>query len=1665
MNFTHIRTLNMKLKFTIFCFLFVFAVNAQVTMTTTGSYSQDFNTLSSTPAATPAWADNTTIASWYSQRTGAGAGTYVVGTGSSNAGALYSFGSASASDRALGTIGSGTPDDMAHGLLLRNTSGNTITNMTVAYTGEQWRDAKTSPVDVLTVWYKVSGSAITSLDAGNPAGWTAVTALNFSSPQNTSSSGIAINGNATANRTVFSAVTLPSLSLADNSYIMIKWDDPDNTGSDHGMAIDDVTVNWTVTPVGPCSDPVNQSSALATANVNTTGLDLSWANAASASGSVIVIRPTATAAAVPVDGTVYLPTTVWTTAAQINTNNRVFYTGSGTTVTGITGLTPGTQYTATVYSYNTASCYNTISPVSVDFYTLSTEPTTHPGAGTLVCSQTGASSLQLAFPAANTLGSAVGYVILMSTVATPTGVPADGTIYAAGATLGNGVVAGYTSVSGTDTTYAILGLDNGTTYYFSIIPFNSYLSVAATINYRTAATIRSTSCNTPNNPEITVRGIVGSNPTIPDGDTTPQGTNNTLFGTITVGQPGQAKQFRITNSGNAILNVSSITMVGGDNTNFVVSGITLPRTVAVGASVDFTVTFNPSAPAGTKQTTLTIANDDPNENPYDFVIRGTADVISSIEINVKGNGSSIPDNSIYPMGTNHTAFGVATVGVTTVVRTFTIESLGSGTLTLTGTPRVKISGANASMFTVTAQPSAATIAGGASLTFQITFNPTAPGSKVATVIIDNDDSNENPYNFNISGNADGVNNIYVYGNNNDVINGSTTTLSSNLTNFGGVAITTGLKQNTFVIGNFAGVATRYFSNIVISGADAAMFSVAANPSSASGGGFTSFTINFTPTSIGTKNATVTFRSYEDQALTDPDNIDPVYTFAISGIGENFNACGFASVQTIALQNFEDTPASPNWDYTYATDATIAITGGQLNNGSTLKDAFLDAKSFQMKGVGSGTPYEKTVISLAAVNTASYSNVNMSLRVAAFRITNSQGLDVNDVVYVETSIDGGANWSSEAVLAGNNNSRWDFATTGQFTTYYAGLNAGTRYSVTPGGIEYTGTAGISTINIRNLPSVSSLLVRISIEIDRDDEMYAIDNIKIEGQIASASIWNGGPTWVGGTPTSTTKAIINADYNTAINGSISACECQINSGATLTVDRGTVPYKYFEIEGKINNNGTLIRNSGGSIIQKDSGAINTGDATIYRTTSSYEKYDYVYWASPVADETMGSVFGSWRTDYAFSFDATQFEDLITYETGVAPADGFDDSAPWAWTNTGTLGKMDEGVGYIVMTPTAGSFPTTATVDFTGPIHNGTITVPLKISPTSGDYNLIGNPYASEIDANLFIPANLGSTTGTLYFWTHKWDISASNPGPGMYDFSSDDYALLTLVGGTATGNPSNSLSIPPNRYIPSEQGFFVEATAGTSVIFTNAMRARNFTSVFYRNAQEQEDANDEMDKIWINLQNDSGLFCQQLIAYSSKATLGVDPGYDGSAIKSNNALNFYSLIDDEQYRIQARPAFEDSDKVQLGYTSKYVGTLTMSIDKTEKRLNDGNTPVYIEDKMLNIIHNLKESPYSFATERGSFDDRFVLRYTDNNLGTGSFQTVNTVTVISNAGEIKVKASAKMNSLKVYDILGRELFNENTVDSKEYSIKGLNVNQQALVIKIQMENGQTVTRKIVF
>ena len=228
------------------------------------TYSQNFDSLAN--SGSPAWTNDSTLEGWY---LGTDAipvvSTYLVGTGSGTAGGFYSFGSSGSTDRALGGLGSnsyygGSGVGKGYiGLILQNQTGADINTLSVSYTGEQWRGGNTS-VQSLTFSYVVSSSLPTLTDSG-----TAYPALDFASPINTSAG--ALDGNSSNNRTELSS-TITGLTIPDGYYVLLRWTDLNDSGSDHGLAIDDLSVSANSLPMDAApyvssTVPANGSTAVA----------------------------------------------------------------------------------------------------------------------------------------------------------------------------------------------------------------------------------------------------------------------------------------------------------------------------------------------------------------------------------------------------------------------------------------------------------------------------------------------------------------------------------------------------------------------------------------------------------------------------------------------------------------------------------------------------------------------------------------------------------------------------------------------------------------------------------------------------------------------------------------------------------------------------------------------------------------------------------------------------------------------------------------------------------------------------------------------------------------------------------------------------------------------------------------------------------------------------------------------------------------------------------------------------------------------------------------------------------------------------------------------------------------------------------------------------------
>jgi hypothetical protein len=113
--------------------------------------------------------------------------------------------------------------------------------------------------------------------------------------------------------------------------------------------------------------------------------------------------------------------------------------------------------------------------------------------------------------------------------------------------------------------------------------------------------------------------VSGNNNTISAGSTTTSTSNATDFGQVMA--LSTSNTYTISNTGNADLTVSSISLSGTDASAFSVSGISLPATIAANGSSTFTMTFQPGN-TGVKNAVVTINNNDCHNTAFAFAIKG-----------------------------------------------------------------------------------------------------------------------------------------------------------------------------------------------------------------------------------------------------------------------------------------------------------------------------------------------------------------------------------------------------------------------------------------------------------------------------------------------------------------------------------------------------------------------------------------------------------------------------------------------------------------------------------------------------------------------------------------------------------------------------------------------------------------------------------------------------------------------------------------------------------------------------------------------------------------------------------------------------------------------------------------------------------------------------------
>ncbi|WP_333854247.1 T9SS type A sorting domain-containing protein [Epilithonimonas sp.] len=552
-------------------------------------------------------------------------------------------------------------------------------------------------------------------------------------------------------------------------------------------------------------------------------------------------------------------------------------------------------------------------------------------------------------------------------------------------------------------------------------------------------------------------------------------------------------------------------------------------------------------------------------------------------------------------------------------------------------------------------------------------------------------------------------------------------------------------------------------------------------------------------------------------------------------------------------------------------------------------------------------------------------------------------------------------------------------------------------------------------------------------------------------AQTTTWNGS-SWSNGNPNPSTDAIISGNFIQTLG--FSCKNLTINPGVQYTVKNG----QRLLIYGNFTNNGNLYLGNDAILTQISDNSVysGTGIATVERQANLKQK-DYNYWSAPVQGQNIYSF--STGTPHQYFFKYRETDDRFFSE-------GINSSSVFM-----------PGIGYAIRGKDTYSLtvPTTEVFLFSGALNNGTITVNLKKSNgVDKGYNLVGNPYPSNIAIKNFYNVNKNSIFPKLFFWTNINEVTRQQGS----SYAGNNYATMVVSVGSVgptyvTGNVEET-SLRPLNYTKLGQGFMVQARYNNAPLdFKNSIRPTVTTgAIFYNKTSEGDDNGDDepeepeeiVDRYWLKLINPDNIANDILIAHIAEATNNYDEDYDAALFAMGNDT-FYSTVGTNKLQIQARALpISDSDVIPLAYKTSKAGNCVIALNDKDGIFKDSNKAIYLKDKVTGTVTNLQEGYYTFNSDvlTAPNESRFEILYTNEVLAAGAV-TKEDLLVYKQNEALVVKNNFNISKAELYDASGKLMTSLSGNNTKEIKLSTIGFVKGVYILKITSAKGIT-TKKVI-
>jgi hypothetical protein len=332
---------------------------------------------------------------------------------------------------------------------------------------------------------------------------------------------------------------------------------------------------------------------------------------------------------------------------------------------------------------------------------------------------------------------------------------------------------------------------------------------------------------------------------------------------------------------------------------------------------------------------------------------------------------------------------------------------------------------------------------------------------------------------------------------------------------------------------------------------------------------------------------------------------------------------------------------------------------------------------------------------------------------------------------------------------------------------------------------------------------------------------------------------------------------------------------------------------------------------------------------------------------------TTLASWTDD----FPTSGFTGSTGYAGGFVSIFSYLESAPGVFdapasyvNATNATNAVAIGSGRWVYLGTGAVTTTDINVDVTGAPHIGNRNFGVTFTSSGGasedGWNLIANPYPSNIDWNAASGWTKSNVSGTIYVWNA--------------DFN--QFATWNGTSGTNGGT----------RFIASSQGFYVQTT-GAAPVLTCTENVKTATSATMLR-ESQNNGNGDMIRFIIKGQNQ---YDETLFGFKDEATAGFDVEFDAVKMRSPvpTAPSLTQVVNNKDMAMNFVSNGNRNAKIELRFLTAANGDYTLSVEGLS--LFPANECVILRDLKTGASVDLRAvNNYSFYAFNNDTEVRFVI-----------------------------------------------------------------------------------------